>query len=317
MSAPRFVARLRQRHEGAGAPASDRPVWDTDGVGWPNRASSRFVRAAGLRWHVQVMGSGPAALLVHGTGAATHSWAGVAPLLAERFTAIAVDLPGHGFTDMPSTDRMSLPDMSEALEGLLAVLEAKPALAVGHSAGAAILCRMSLDGRLAADRLVSLNGALLPFRGLPGQIFSPIARLAASTSLLPRLFSWQAGIDRQMIDRLIRDTGSALDAQGLEMYRRLARRPGHVAAAIAMMANWDLHPLVCDLPSLAVPLVLVTGTLDHAVRPAEARRVQALLPKARIIDLPGLGHLAHEERPAEVAELIIKLSDSPGHVARR
>jgi magnesium chelatase accessory protein len=310
VSAPRFVARLRQRHEGAEEPASDRPVWEVDGIGWPNRTSSRIVRAAGLRWHVQVMGSGPAALLLHGTGGATHSWAGVAPLLAERFTVIAVDLPGHGFTQMPSTERMSLPGMSDALESLLAVLEAKPVLAVGHSAGAAILCRMSLDRRIAAGRLVSLNGAVLPFRGLPGQIFSPMARLAASTSLLPRLFAWQAGIDRKMIDRLIRDTGSALDAQGLEMYRRLARRPGHVAAAIAMMANWDLRALVRDLPSLAVPLVLVTGTLDHAVRPAEARRVQALLPDARIVDLPGLGHLAHEERPAEVAELIIKLSGS-------
>jgi magnesium chelatase accessory protein len=310
VSAPRFVARLRQRHGGAEEPASDRPVWEVDGIGWPNRTSSRFVRAAGLRWHVQVMGSGPAALLLHGTGAATHSWAGVAPLLAERFTVIAVDLPGHGFTQMPSTGRMSLPGMSDALEGLLAVLEVKPVVAVGHSAGAAILCRMSLDRRIAAGRLVSLNGALLPFRGLPGQIFSPMARLAASTSLLPRLFAWQAGIDREMIDRLIRDTGSALDAQGLEMYRRLARRPGHVAAAIAMMANWDLHALVHDLPSLAVPLVLVTGTLDRAVRPAEARRVQALLPDARIVDLPGLGHLAHEERPAEVAELVIKLSGS-------
>ena len=83
-----------------------------------------------------------------------------------------------------------------------------------------------------------------------------------------------------------------------------------------MMANWDLRALVRDLPSLAVPLVLVTGALDRAVPPAEARRVQALLPDARVIDLPGLGHLAHEERPAEVAELIIKLSGSPGMMTR-
>ena len=47
--------------------------WATDGRDWPNHAASRFVEAAGMRWHVQVMGSGPALLLLHGTGAATHS----------------------------------------------------------------------------------------------------------------------------------------------------------------------------------------------------------------------------------------------------
>ena len=35
---------------------------------------SRFVEAAGLRWHVQILGNGPTLLLVHGTGASTHSW---------------------------------------------------------------------------------------------------------------------------------------------------------------------------------------------------------------------------------------------------
>ena len=41
---------------------------------WPNSAASRFVAAGGLTWHVQDIGSGPVLLLVHGTGASTHSW---------------------------------------------------------------------------------------------------------------------------------------------------------------------------------------------------------------------------------------------------
>jgi len=43
--------------------------WERDGRDWPNRAFSRFIEAGGLRWHVQVMGQGPVALLLHGTGA--------------------------------------------------------------------------------------------------------------------------------------------------------------------------------------------------------------------------------------------------------
>ena len=243
--------RLREREAGAGQGGGDRPNWESDGRDWPNRAASRFVEAAGLRWHVQVLGSGPVALLLHGTGAATHSWARLAPGLAERFTVVAPDLPGHGFSDLPPATAMSLPGMAAGVSALLAELGLQPDLAVGHSAGAAVLCRMCLDGKIAPKLLVSLNGALLPFRGLPGQVFSPMARLAASTSILPRLFAWHAGIDRRMVDRLIGDTGSRIDGIELDMYRRLARRSGHVGAAITMMAQWDLQPLVRDLPRLA------------------------------------------------------------------
>jgi magnesium chelatase accessory protein len=71
-----------------------RPLdWERDGKGWPNREASRFVRAAGIRWQVQSWGRGPTLLLVHGTGAATHSWRDLAPLLARRFTLVAPTSP--------------------------------------------------------------------------------------------------------------------------------------------------------------------------------------------------------------------------------
>ena len=61
-------------------------VWSRDGADWPNRDASIFVEAAGIRWHVQRMGEGPPLLLIHGTGAATHSWRGLLPLLAQHFS---------------------------------------------------------------------------------------------------------------------------------------------------------------------------------------------------------------------------------------
>lgn len=301
MSEAQFVARLRQqRNTGAGHPA-----WEQDGMDWPNRESSQFVTAGRLNWHVQQWGSGPILLLVHGTGAATHSWRGLAPLLAERFTVVAPDLPGHGFTAMPPTRSLSLPGMAAALGHLLDKLEVRPEIAVGHSAGAAILARMCLDGRIAPRVLVSLNGALLPLRGLPGHVFSPMAKLAASSSLVPRLFAWHARADRKVIERLIEDTGSRLDPIGTELYRRLARRSDHVAAAFGMMAHWDLRQLARDLPRLHTPLTLVVGGRDRAIPPAEAESVRGLLPGATLVSLPGLGHLAHEERPDEAARIIV------------
>jgi magnesium chelatase accessory protein len=72
---------------------------------WPHRTASRFVSAGGIEWHVQVMGKGPCALLLHGTGASTHSFRDLAPALAPDFSVIAVDLPGHGFTGTPPSRR--------------------------------------------------------------------------------------------------------------------------------------------------------------------------------------------------------------------
>ena len=83
-----------------------------DGADWPNREASRFVEAGGLSWHVQVMGQGPDLLLLHGTGGATHSWRGLAPLLAQHFRVVAPDLPGHGFTTARRAPDLSLPGMA-------------------------------------------------------------------------------------------------------------------------------------------------------------------------------------------------------------
>jgi magnesium chelatase accessory protein len=283
--------------------------WDRDGRDWPNRGASRFIRVDGLRWHVQQMGSGPVVLLVHGTGASTHSWRALAPLLAQDFTVVAPDLPGHGFTDQPSRRLLSLPGMARGLDQLLGTLGLKPELAVGHSAGAAIIIRMSLDGRLQARGLVSLNGALRPFRGVVSQFFSPLAKLFVLNPLVPRLFAWRAS-DRGTVERLIRNSGSKIDRTGLSLYQRLVSNPDHVAAALGMMASWDLEPLVRDLPRLDAELVLVAAGNDRTIPSEQSFRVRDMVATARVEYLRGLGHLAHEERPEDIARIVKRLARS-------
>jgi magnesium chelatase accessory protein len=278
--------------------------WDDDGKDWPNRDASQFVQAGGLRWHVQKIGTGPTIFLLHGTGAATHSWRALLPLLAKQFTVIAPDLPGHAFSEALPSPQMSLPGMARAAADLLRALKVKPAMVIGHSAGAAILSRMCLDAQIVPRVLVSLNGAMLPLRGIPGVVFSPVAKLMAATSFVPRIFAWRAQ-DPSAIARLISSTGSKLDLEGTNFYTQLIRDPGHVAATLDMMAQWDLAPLERNLPQLPTSLTLVVGANDLTIAPTEANRVKALLPEAQIITLAGLGHLAHEEQPAEVTKIII------------
>jgi magnesium chelatase accessory protein len=276
--------------------------WDVEGRDWPLRAHSRFVEAGGLRWHVQCLGEGPAILLLHGTGASTHSWRDVAPLLSDRFRLIIPDLPGHAFTQGRPPAGLSLPAIAHALAILLDKLEVTPAATAAHSAGAAIACRMALDRDLGAP-IVAFAPALLPMGGSAAPLFSGLARLLFLNPLAPRLF---AGLARQRgrTDRfLLRATGSQVDSVGSDLYERLFTAPGHVAGVIEMMARWDLADLVRDLPKLPAPLLVVAGENDKAVPAREAERA-ARLARAHFELLPRLGHLLHEEEPAVAAGLI-------------
>ena len=292
--------------------------FERDGRDWPNREASRFVEAAGIRWHVQDIpgaGSGepslPVMLLLHGTGAATHSWRGLVPHLRERFRLVAMDLPGHGFTQRPPTELYTLPGMARGVSAVLRTLDARPALAVGHSAGAAVMLRMVLDRLIAPRGVVSLNGALRPYGGAAARWLSPVAKLLFLNPFTPRLFAWRAG-DPDSVARLIRNTGSTVDAAGVANYRTLVNNPDHVAAALGMMANWDLQPLARDLPKLKVPLLLIAGRNDRTIKDEDNFVTRDLVPGARVAVLPDLGHLAHEEAPDAVAELILDFARETG-----
>jgi magnesium chelatase accessory protein len=288
--------------------------WKTDGAHWPHRDASRFMKSDGVIWHVQHWRrAAPVVVLIHGTGASTHSWRDLVPLLLPHCELVVMDLPGHAFTSMPvdgpSSAVFSLDGMAKAMGALFASLGIAPTLVVGHSAGAAIAVRMCLDRIIAPDLLLSINGALTPLEGLSGRVFSPLAKLLTLAPLVPELFAWRAGAPA-VLGRLIDGTGSRLNVQGTALYRQLVTNPGHAAGALGMMANWDLPALWRDLPGLATTLNLVVGANDLIVPPHTAARVASALtsqPRPVVHSLPGLGHLAHEEAPELVARHIVSV----------
>ena len=288
------------------------PRWDVAGRDWPNRAHSRFVDTARLRWHVQLFGpeEAPVLLLLHGTGAATHSWRGLAPLLATRFRVVAPDLPGHGFTRGRPAGGLAMHAMARAVRDLMAALNLDPAILVGHSAGAAIAIRMALDATPRA--IVGLDAALLPFPGLGALLFPSLARLLFVNPFAPHIFARMARIPGETGRFLARSTGSRIDAEGVACYERLFATPGHCAGAMAMMADWDLAALARDLPRLAAPLLLLHGDADAAIPLSNAREAAAMVTDARVVVMTGRGHLAHEEAPDEVAALITPFARGHG-----
>jgi magnesium chelatase accessory protein len=260
------------------------------------------IRTGPVEWHVEIAGSGPEVLLVHGTAASCHSWRKLVPELAATHRVLTVDLPGHGQSTSFTSDAMSLAGMAGSLSSLLEALNFKPVVVAGHSAGAVVLLRLCARLGCLAEKLVSFNGAFFPFAGASGSLFSPIAKLVALTPFLPNLLS--AVATRQTVERLLRDTGSKLTAEDVDAYFTLFKKPSHVSAALEMMANWDLNDVEKDLAALKAKCILVAGAQDRTVPPQSANRAAALCVNATAHVLPELGHLLHEERPALAAAII-------------
>jgi magnesium chelatase accessory protein len=309
--------------------------WDREGADWPLREFSRFVTVGHLRWHVQRLGP-PASdrasepshrthpprrlWLLHGTGASTHTWRDVAPILAQHHEVISVDLPGHAFTRGATDEDLTLPGMAAALIALHATLctqengsrSASNAVAskvgdawIGHSAGAAIALSVMKQQPSIAHQVVSLNGALLPWGGRAGALFMPVARALATHPWSLRFFTWSARRPGT-VEALLQDTGSVIDERGRRLYERLAHDESHLHAVMRMMGQWELEPFAASLPSINGRCTLISSERDSTVPPSVSRRAARLIPGSRLIELPRWGHLGHEEAPAEWSSLILQ-----------
>lgn len=285
-------------------PASQRTAPAAPGRGAPDQDIDTLTTPR-VCWRVARSGSGPVVVLLHGTGSAGCSWSAVAERLARQATVIVPDLPGHGDSKVLDYGVMSLNGMARETGALLDALKLKPALVAGHSAGAALAVRMALDGYASSPRLVSVNGAFATFGGILDRVFAPLAGLCASSSLVTGALARKAR-DIDAVRRIIESTGSRLDRGGLLRYSRLLQDPVRLEAMFAMMANWDLRTLRRDLPKLDVPLHLVVADNDKAVDPRQAADVASRCRHATITRLARVGHLAHEEAPEQVAELMLQ-----------
>ncbi|WP_298468358.1 alpha/beta fold hydrolase BchO [uncultured Erythrobacter sp.] len=279
--------------------------WNREGLIWPHREASEFIDVGRTTWHVQRMGSGRPLLLLHGTGASVHSWRGLMPILAQDFEVIAPDLPRHAFTKGHLPTDMALPTMARAVDELIKALGIRPAMVVGHSAGAALALQLALDHGYSGP-IVGLNSALRPFPGPAAQVFPAVAKLLFVNPLVPRIFSAAAGFGKEAERFIYRSTHSKIDAEGLACYSELLRNPRHTKGALAMMANWDLPTLRDRMAEIANPALLVHSDKDNAIPLEWAREAHGWLPNARLEVLEGLGHLAHEEAPERAAKLVFE-----------
>jgi magnesium chelatase accessory protein len=283
------------------------------GAQWPNAHASRFIEAGGQRWHVQIMGRGPALLLVHGIGAATHTWHGLAPRLAGRFTTIAPDLPGHGFTTAPRTDHLSLDGIATALAAFLKEMHVSPVVGVGHGAGAAILLRMALTEHSSLRALAGINATLTPPQSQVWTLLAPAARVGVHS---PRLAELGRELRSGTLDStLLSTSGSTLSESQAALYGLFLRSRRHMGAVMTVFENWDAPRLQRELDRLTIPVTLVVGLNDQWVPPNEVDRIAMRLLNARIVEVRNAGHFAHEDAPEQVANIIVESVHTAGLLA--
>lgn len=279
---------------------------------WPQRAHSRAVRTGPIDWHVQVAGRGPVVLLLHGSGASAHSWAGLLPQLAAHATVVAPDLPGHGFTTGAPFDALTLPRLRGDLAALLAALELKaPVLVAGHSAGAALALRWGLDAPAPPRAVLGFAPSLVAPPAQYGQWLAPFVHPIATSAPVTSLLAWVAG-PAGLIDGLLASTGSTLPPAQRAAYRRLFADPAHVRGAMSFMAAADLPALLPACAALPCRVNFVLGERDRWIPPRPLAAVIARhLPRAGLEHWPG-GHLLHEEDPARAAARVLEALAAAG-----
>lgn len=284
--------------------------WPRDATNWPMREFSRHVLCKPHRWHVQEAGSGPLVLLIHGAGGATQSYRHLFPILAQSYHVIAIDLPGQGFTQLGGHRRCGLDAMAEDLLRLIHHLDLKPDLIVGHSAGVPLALCLTELGLRPQYGIVGINAALGNFKGVAGWLFPAMAKLLAATPFTAELFC--ATTTPSSVHKLITGTGSKLGPEDEDLYLRLARDKGHVGATLSMMAQWSLDELLGRLSDIDITTTFIVGENDKAVPPQTSHDAAEKMPKAQVISLKSLGHLAHEEDPQIIAQIIGKQTGRHG-----
>jgi pimeloyl-ACP methyl ester carboxylesterase len=267
-------------------------------------------------------------LCVHGmTGDATN-WTDLMAELTPEFDAVAVDLPGSGFSPPPSTRRgYSITELAQTVIELIEELGREsgregPVHLIGNSMGGAVSVRVAAR-RPDLVRTLTLVSAALPDRRPHRQTAHfPVIALPGLGMRLIRQFARLPAEDRiaGVLRTCYYDPAKVHPARVALAVAELRRRDGLgydvevVASAARALVTETFRPhafsLWRDAERLRMPVLVLFGDHDQLVSPRLAVRAVRAFRGGRVIVLPGTGHLGQMEHPAKVASLFREMSDS-------
>jgi pimeloyl-ACP methyl ester carboxylesterase len=238
-------------------------------------------------------GSGPPIVLLHGLTFDRAAWGPIIEQLADRFTCIAVDLPGHGESDGPPR---VFDDVAAAIHQLLDHLAIGPPVVVGHSMGGALAASYAAYHPVRGLVLVDQAPYVRPFAAMIQQ-FAPALRGVNFRAAFEPI---RQSIGVELLPEPQRTAilaGQRIDQDLILGYwdELLATTPDELQARIDR-----------ELKAISVP---VLGVFGQALDPTTREHLLGRVPTAEIEEWPGLGHMVHLMEPERFAGRVAEFAD--------
>lgn len=248
------------------------------------------------------VGTGEPLLLLHGIGHHRQAWDPVVHILAAEREVIAVDLPGFGESPaLPDGLRHDLGTVVPTLGGLCEALEIERPHVAGNSLGGLLALELGREKLVRSVTAIS-----------PAGFWSPVERRYAFGVLL----AMRQGARRLPLPVIERLSRSAAGRAALTstIYARPGRRsPEAVVAETLALARAEgfadtlragtTVQFTDDIPGL--PVTVAWGTRDRLLVRRQGIRAKHIIPRARLVRLPGCGHVPMNDDPALVARVIL------------
>ncbi len=239
-------------------------------------------------------GAGFPLVLIHGLGYARWGWEPVANALAERYEIILIDNRGIGESDAPP-GVYSAAEMAEDVVRVLDEAGLEKAHVVGTSLGGMIAQELALTKPERVGKLVLVcttpggeNAAPMPGKTV---------RLLARAPMLEREVAMRKFVGNALASDPPDAIVERILAHRLETDQPLSAWLSQAAAGMTFDA-WD------RLPEVRMPTLVLHGTADVVVDPANAELLAARIPGAQLELFPGCGHLLFWEEPERFVEVV-------------
>jgi pimeloyl-ACP methyl ester carboxylesterase len=252
--------------------------------------ASRFVDVDGMSVHYRDEGSGPAILLLHGTGASLHTWDAWAAALSPSRRVVRLDLPGFGLTGPEPRGDYRLETYVELVAHFAAKLGIDRFALAGNSLGGTIAWRFAVAHPAQVTALVLVDAGGYP-RATPPPLVFRLGRMPVISSLMAHLDP------HALVARTLRQTygdPARVTPALVERYEELALRPGNRAAFAARSAV-PYEDRTAALRELKLPVLILWGERDALVPLSDGRRFVGDIPGATLRVYQDLGHVPMEE----------------------
>lgn len=237
--------------------------------------------AGGIAYDVQ--GSGPVVVLLSGSNLDRRMWAREAAWLAKTHSVVRYDLRAHGQSDTATAPFSHLGD----LIGLLDELKIAKATLIGLSAGSTIALDAALDNPDRVDRIV-----------LSGPAISGYITRERPPFLGDLITALQARDYKKVSEVLLATPVFAAPPESQPLVRQMVTENDRMWTIPRELMKGPAQPAIDRLESVRVPTLVLIGDKDDAQR-EQAEVLATRVPGARIVRVPGGGHLLNLTSPKE------------------